>query len=149
MKKRVVVSIAIILALIIAAFTVYILLKANSNTSVNTNTSVNQSLTIINPVNQTENVVNTTPVNSNPETYIIDIDDRMYEQNLITIKIGDRVTWSNKDSTGHTVTSDEGIELSSSKLSEGDTYSHTFDKAGTYPYHCIYHSSMHGTVIVQ
>lgn len=147
MKKSVVVSIAIILALIIAAFTVYILLKSSYNTSENTNNSINQNLSVNNPVN--ENPINNTPVNSNSKTYIIDIEDRMYDQNIITIKVGDRITWSNKDSTGHTVTSDEGIELSSSKLSEGDTYSHTFDKAGTYPYHCIYHSSMHGTVIVQ
>jgi plastocyanin len=41
-----------------------------------------------------------------------------------------------------------GPELSSSVFSQGQTYSHTFTKAGTFPYHCGVHPSMKASVTV-
>jgi plastocyanin len=41
-----------------------------------------------------------------------------------------------------------GKELSSSVLSSGQTYSHTFKAAGAFRYHCGVHSSMKGTITV-
>lgn len=41
-----------------------------------------------------------------------------------------------------------GPELSSAVLSAGQTYSHTFKTAGTFPYHCGVHQSMKGRVTV-
>jgi len=41
-----------------------------------------------------------------------------------------------------------GKELSSSVLSAGQTYSHTFSKTGVFPYHCGVHPSMKGTITV-
>jgi plastocyanin len=66
-----------------------------------------------------------------------------------TIHVGDSVTWTNMDSVSHTVTSDTGSELSSSPLTNRATYSHTFNTAGTYTYHCSIHTTMKGTIIVQ
>jgi plastocyanin len=34
-------------------------------------------------------------------------------------------------------------------LANGKTYSHAFDKPGTYRYHCFIHPQMLGTVVVQ
>lgn len=39
-------------------------------------------------------------------------------------------------------------ELSSGDVGPGGTYSHTFNTAGTFHYHCIHHSPMTGTVVV-
>ena len=39
-------------------------------------------------------------------------------------------------------------ELASPLLGGGAMYQHTFANAGTYPYHCSIHTTMHGTVIV-
>ncbi len=39
-------------------------------------------------------------------------------------------------------------ELNSGDFGPGGTYSHTFNTAGTYHYHCIHHSPMTGTVVV-
>ncbi len=66
----------------------------------------------------------------------------------ITVKAGDKVTWTNKDSTAHTVTSDDGRFASSGTLSQNQTYTVTFGTAGTFAYHCSIHPTMTGTVTV-
>ena len=66
----------------------------------------------------------------------------------ITVKVGDTVTWTNEDSAAHTVESADET-LKSDELSKGDTYSHTFTKAGKYDYICGIHPSMKGSVTVQ
>jgi plastocyanin len=66
----------------------------------------------------------------------------------ITAKVGDKVTWTNNDSTTHTVTADDN-SFSSGDLAPGASFSFTFTKAGTFPYHCSIHSSMKATVVVQ
>jgi plastocyanin len=41
-----------------------------------------------------------------------------------------------------------GQKFSSTAIGTGKSFSFTFTEAGTYPYHCGIHLSMHGTVIV-
>ncbi len=41
-----------------------------------------------------------------------------------------------------------GKELDSGNISPGATYQHRFASAGSFPYHCIYHAPMTGTVEV-
>lgn len=64
----------------------------------------------------------------------------------ITINVGDTVTWTNQDSVTHTTT---GSIWDSGNLGNGQTYSKTFDKAGTYDYICTIHPNMKGKVIVE
>lgn len=64
----------------------------------------------------------------------------------ITVKAGDTVTWTNNDSTTHTVT---GSGFDSGPLASGATFSHKFDTAGSFDYHCSIHKTMTGTVVVQ
>jgi plastocyanin len=68
----------------------------------------------------------------------------------ITVKPGTAVTWTNRDTVSHTVTSDAGQAQSfdSNTIAPNGTFSVTFAKAGTYTYHCNIHASMHGTVVV-
>jgi plastocyanin len=65
----------------------------------------------------------------------------------VTVKVGDTVTWTNNDSTTHTITGDGGLD--SGDVAPGSTFSKTFDKAGTYKYHCSIHPTMTGEVVVQ
>jgi plastocyanin len=65
----------------------------------------------------------------------------------VTVKVGSTVTWTNDDSASHTVTADDG-SFDSGGFAKGATFSHTFTKPGTYPYHCTFHGSMQGTVTV-
>ena len=71
-----------------------------------------------------------------------------FDPATVTIAVGGTVTWTNEDSTTHTVTADNG-EFNSGDLANGATFSFTFDTAGTFAYHCSIHPSMTGTVVVQ
>jgi len=82
------------------------------------------------------------------EEYEIRIDDSTFDPNDITIALGDTVTWTNYDSSKHTVTEDNG-EFDSEDLDTEDSFSWTFDVAGDYSYHCGRHSSMTGVVNVE
>jgi len=79
----------------------------------------------------------------------VKINNFVFSPATLTIKVGDSVTWTNNDNTQHTVTSDTGSELASSTLAKGQTYSHIFNTAGTYDYHCSIHTSMKAKIIVE
>jgi len=90
----------------------------------------------------------TTPPETGTSTKNVEIKSFAFNPSEITISVGDTITWTNMDSMTHTITSDSGNELSGSTNS-GGTYSHKFDTAGTFSYHCSIHTSMKGKVIVQ
>jgi plastocyanin len=75
---------------------------------------------------------------------------RGYLPDTVTVVVGvnNTVTWTNNDNAPHTVTADDG-SFNSGNLAPGATFSFTFATAGTYKYHCVYHSWMTGTVIVK
>ena len=66
----------------------------------------------------------------------------------VTINVGDTVLWTNNANDVHTTTSDTGI-WDSGTMNPGATFSHIFNSAGTFAYHCAIHSFMHGTIVVQ
>lgn len=70
-----------------------------------------------------------------------------YSPTVLTIPVGAAVTWLFTD-IKHNVTANDG-SFTSPDLSGGQSYSYTFAKAGTYPYHCSIHPSMTGTIIVR
>lgn len=80
---------------------------------------------------------------------VVSIAGFAFHPDSITVVIGvnNTVTWTNNDTTSHTVTSDNSL-FGSGTLAPGDTYTHTFDQAGTYGYHCAIHTYMTGTVHV-
>lgn len=65
----------------------------------------------------------------------------------ITVPVGTKVTWTNKDAATHTVTSDSGV-FDSKNLPTGNTFSYTFSQAGTFAYHCNIHKTMTATIVV-
>lgn len=80
-----------------------------------------------------------------------------FSPNPINANVGDTVTWTNRDSTPHTVTSgtagapDGNFDSSpgfNPLLAPQQTFSHTFTEAGEFPYYCGLHPNMVGTVIV-
>jgi plastocyanin len=65
----------------------------------------------------------------------------------ISVAAGTTVTVRNDDSFTHTWTSDEGV-FDSGGLSQGDTFSFTFDEPGEFSFHCEIHTSMQSSVTV-
>jgi plastocyanin len=65
-----------------------------------------------------------------------------------TVKVGQKVTWTNDDSTDHNVTADSGADFKSKDFGKGSTFEFTADKAGTIKYQCTLHPGMTGTLNV-
>lgn len=78
----------------------------------------------------------------------VTISNFSFQPPLLTVKVGTRVTWTNRDTTPHTVTSTDKRFESSSGMDTNDRYSHVFDKAGTYEYFCSLHPMMVGKIVV-
>jgi plastocyanin len=62
-------------------------------------------------------------------------------------KAGETIKITNSDSVNHTVTADDGSF--NVDAPGGKTVDLAAPAAGTYPFHCNIHSSMHGTLVVE
>lgn len=82
------------------------------------------------------------------QTSSVAIKDMAFSPANISVKKGTKVTWTNDDSVGHSVISENDGGPHSSVLSKGQSYSFTFDAAGTFNYICGVHPSMKGKVTV-
>jgi plastocyanin len=64
-----------------------------------------------------------------------------------SVHVGDTISWTNQDIAPHTATAKDG-SWDTGTINKNKTGSHTFTKAGTFPYICSIHPSMKGTVTV-
>ncbi len=92
--------------------------------------------------------VSKTPPASKPSSVSVNIKNFSFDSSTLNVKIGTKVTWVNNDNVSHTVTSDFGNLLSSGTLSPGQSFSFTFNNAGSINYHCAIHPMMKGSVVV-
>ena len=80
--------------------------------------------------------------------------DNCFVPSTVVITAGGTVTWENTDTAAHTASSGtaaggpDGV-FDSSLIMAGGSYSVTLDDEGTYPYFCMVHPWMQGTVIVE
>jgi plastocyanin len=87
-----------------------------------------------------------------------------YEPSLISVEIGEKITWINKDNEAHTITSGKGSGrfgwmsnefgksdgyFDSDRFMSNESWSFTFDKKGLFGYYCTIHPWMEGAVLVQ
>ena len=87
------------------------------------------------------------PDNSKVVKIVANAGSNSFSPNPVEVKAGETVTWVNDDSGRHTVTSKDGV-FESEVTGKGQSFSHTFDKAGEYQYFCEPHPAMVGTVVV-
>jgi plastocyanin len=66
----------------------------------------------------------------------------------VSVKVGQKVDWTNDDSVAHNVTATSGASFRSSDFGQGGTFSYTPTKAGTIQYVCTIHPGMDGTIVV-
>ena len=85
------------------------------------------------------------------QTNAVTIQNFAFSPATIKVKVGDTVTWINQDSTQHSVIANTASAdaPNGSLMAKGETYKFTFNKAGTYAYHCGVHPSITGTVTVE
>lgn len=74
--------------------------------------------------------------------------DFAYTPRTISIVVGDRVTWANRDAVEHTATARNG-SFDTGLLDEGEARTVRFTQVGRYRYVCTPHPSMTGTVVVR
>lgn len=86
------------------------------------------------------------PTSVSGETKIV-IANFAFDPATVTVPVGTTVQWTNNDGATHTITSDAG-DWDSGRLSNGQSFSHTFTEAGSFGYHCSIHRSMKGTIVV-
>ena len=74
----------------------------------------------------------------------------VYIPETVTVPAGSSVAWTNQDNAPHTSTGigDAVVALDSGAIVFGQTFTQGFDTPGTYPYYCVYHPNMLGTVVV-
>jgi plastocyanin len=85
--------------------------------------------------------------NSAPAAATVSIKNMAFNPGSLSVTAGATVTWTNSDTTIHTVTADDG-SFNSGNIAVGATYSRSFSTAGTFSYHCTIHPEMTGKVIV-
>ena len=88
----------------------------------------------------------------------VDIQDFAFSPETLEVVAGTTVTWTNRDSFAHTVTSgppdepdgtfDEALGDPTAHEGVDTTATVTFDEPGTYAYFCDLHPSMVGEVVV-
>ena len=133
--------------MLIAALLIIALPLAGCTGSGNT-AGTTASVTTVASTTASTTAASTTAASTTAATTSVTIESFLFNPASLTIKAGETVTWTNKDSVAHTITEDKGI-FDSGSVNSGATYSFTFKTAGTFTYHCAIHPSMTGKIIVQ
>jgi plastocyanin len=139
MKKAL--PIIIVVIVVIAGVAAYALTRNNNKKSGDTASSMSNMDTS----KQSSSDTASTPTATNSVT----IKDFAFSPASITVKKGTAVTWINQDSVAHTITETDGQDGPKSQdLASGQSYSFTYNTAGTFKYDCSIHTNMTGTVTV-
>jgi plastocyanin len=80
-------------------------------------------------------------------THVV-VDNFSFAPATATVPVGTTVTWTNRDDVPHNVVNPEQ-KFKSRVLDTDETFSHTFDVAGTFKYYCSIHPRMTGQVVVR
>jgi plastocyanin len=77
----------------------------------------------------------------------VTISGNTYTPNPVQAKVGEPIQWGNEDGVPHTATLDD-VDCDTGLISRGQTRTLVIAAAGTYPYHCEVHSTIHGTITI-
>lgn len=81
-----------------------------------------------------------------PKQYTVVMANMNYGTLPAGAKVGDTILWVNRDTVPHTVTArDHSFDL---RVAPGQSGRMVLQKAGTFPFYCIFHSTMRGTLKV-
>lgn len=91
------------------------------------------------------------PTSISAAEHFIDTDVMAFDPAVLTIQVGDTVTWINADNGFHNVVADDGSFDSGPPSTDSWQFSHTFTTGGSYDYSCETHAAqgMTGTINVE
>lgn len=81
-------------------------------------------------------------------THTVHIAAMEFQPAILTVRVGDQVVWRNTDFVPHTATSAEG-RFDSSEIAADGTWQFRATAPGSFPYVCVYHPTMTGTLNVE
>jgi plastocyanin len=87
------------------------------------------------------------PAAADPKEYEITMGNMTYGKIPSGIKVGDTIAWVNRDTVIHSATAkDHSFDI---RANPGQTVKMTAMKAGNFPFTCIYHSMMRGSLTIE
>jgi plastocyanin len=81
------------------------------------------------------------------KVYVVTIENMQFNPQKLTVRVGDRVQWVNKDLVPHTATADVKA-FDSRSIAPNASWNFVAHHAGEYGYDCIFHPTMKGTLTV-
>lgn len=93
-----------------------------------------------------------TPAAAGGSSAAIEVSGFAFATTALQVTKGTTVTWTNKDGTGHTVSSGTPPTKDGKfdgQVAPGGTFAFTFKDAGTFTYFCAIHNTMTGTITVK
>jgi plastocyanin len=85
-----------------------------------------------------------------PTEQVVNIKDFRFDPDPVIIVKGGSLTWINQDAVNHQILFERGpISSMSPLLKPGDSWTGTFLETGDFPYSCMVHPAMKGTVSVR
>ena len=79
----------------------------------------------------------------------VTIDNFSFLPQTLTVPVGTKVIWINRDDVPHTVVSVDKKAIVSPALDTDEKFSYTFSASGTNDYYCSVHPHMKGKIIAQ
>jgi len=132
-----------IVIIIIIIGGLYFFLFSKPSPVVAPNISNNPEVVI--PKTNTPNPVSTVNTETK-KSYSVSIVNFAFSPNSLNINKGDTVIWTNNDGAPHKIAGDN---INSSVMSKGQTFSQTFNIAGSINYYCSIHPAMKGVINVK
>lgn len=135
--------IGLIVAVIVGALGFVLFSGSDSNTSGDINSAAVEFTGVAEIDEYLEAAERGEVVDATGQTEVsLSINDFVFDQQVVQVSPGTTVTWTNEGNIRHNVVSWENSPnqgLSSELLANGESYSYTFDEAGTYVYICTPH----------
>ena len=81
-------------------------------------------------------------------THTVTMENIQFNPRELTVHLGDRIVWVNKDLVPHTATANDK-SFDSGSVAADASWSYVAKKKGEYPYTCTFHPTMKGKLTVQ
>jgi plastocyanin len=78
----------------------------------------------------------------------VEMKDACFTPTVLHVKLGQAITWVNRDGFAHMVIGAGGTWGGFDELAGGDSVTYRFGAPGVYPYFCVLHPGMIGAVVV-